>query len=168
MLGEWLGPLPGRGSLPRMPGNRSRAACLSPARRIVLTTVMRKHQRYFGVREGGADGRLLPHFLAVANGPVSPDLVRAGNEAVLRARFEDARFFYRGDLRKPLVEHRYEALVTGLCIDISVRFITVHFLIDIAARDDCANSDFESPPTPQQGAGDHAPPSAAWHPFGPE
>ncbi|WP_184693328.1 glycine--tRNA ligase [Saccharothrix tamanrassetensis] len=66
----------------------------------ILTTVMRKHQRYLPVR--AADGALLPHFVAVANGAVDEDLVRAGNEAVLRARYEDAAFFWRADLRTPL------------------------------------------------------------------
>jgi glycyl-tRNA synthetase len=62
----------------------------------VLTTVMRKHQRYLHV---SAAGRLLPHFVAVANGACDPAVVRAGNEAVLRARFEDAAFFFHADLR---------------------------------------------------------------------
>ncbi|MBN1173037.1 MAG: glycine--tRNA ligase [Micromonosporaceae bacterium] len=66
----------------------------------VLTTVMRKHQRYLPVLD--ETGRLLPHFVAVANGPVDCDLVRAGNEAVLRARYEDAAFFYRADRQTPL------------------------------------------------------------------
>ncbi|NUU21306.1 MAG: glycine--tRNA ligase subunit beta, partial [Streptomycetaceae bacterium] len=66
----------------------------------ILTTVMRKHQRYLPVR--AQDGSLLPHFVAVANGEVDADLVRAGNEAVLRARYEDAAFFWRADLRTPL------------------------------------------------------------------
>ncbi|PWK80725.1 glycyl-tRNA synthetase beta chain [Lentzea atacamensis] len=68
----------------------------------ILTTVMRKHQRYLPVRS--ADGSLLPHFVAVANGSVDADLVRAGNEAVLRARYEDAAFFWRADLKTPLEE----------------------------------------------------------------
>jgi glycyl-tRNA synthetase len=63
----------------------------------VLTTVMRKHQRYLPVRD--AAGRLLPHFVAVANGPCDHDVVRAGNEAVLRARYDDAAFFWRADLQ---------------------------------------------------------------------
>ncbi|TCC40044.1 glycine--tRNA ligase [Kribbella capetownensis] len=62
----------------------------------ILTTVMRKHQRYLPVRDG--DGKLLPHFVAVANGSVKDDVVREGNEAVLRARYEDAAFFWRADL----------------------------------------------------------------------
>jgi len=70
----------------------------------VLTTVMRKHQRYLPVRS--ADGALLPMFVTVANGPVDVELVRAGNEAVLRARYEDAAFFYRADRDLPLPEMR--------------------------------------------------------------
>jgi glycyl-tRNA synthetase len=63
----------------------------------ILTTVMRKHQRYLPVRT--AAGELLPHFVAVANGACDTDAVRAGNEAVLRARYEDASFFWRADLK---------------------------------------------------------------------
>ncbi len=62
----------------------------------ILVTVMRKHQRYLPVRD--ADGALLPHFVTVANGACDEDVVRAGNEAVLRARYEDAAFFWRADL----------------------------------------------------------------------
>ncbi|MFI0371573.1 glycine--tRNA ligase [Actinomadura sp. 1N219] len=63
----------------------------------ILTTVMRKHQRYLPVRT--SVNRLLPHFITVANGECDHDAVRAGNEAVLRARYEDASFFYHQDLR---------------------------------------------------------------------
>ncbi|MCP3803752.1 glycine--tRNA ligase [Allokutzneria sp. A3M-2-11 16] len=63
----------------------------------ILTTVMRKHQRYLPVR--AADGSLRPRFVAVANGDCDADVVRAGNEAVLRARYEDAAFFWRADLQ---------------------------------------------------------------------
>ncbi|GAA1805874.1 glycine--tRNA ligase [Luedemannella flava] len=66
----------------------------------VLTTVMRKHQRYLPVRD--AAGALLPHFVVIANGAIDPATVRAGNEAVLRARFEDAAFFYRTDRTTPV------------------------------------------------------------------
>jgi glycyl-tRNA synthetase len=62
----------------------------------ILTTVMRKHQRYLPVRD--AAGLLMPHFVTVANGPCDHEVVRAGNEAVLRARYEDAAFFWRADL----------------------------------------------------------------------
>jgi glycyl-tRNA synthetase len=64
----------------------------------ILTTVMRKHQRYLPVR--ASTNRLLPYFVTVANGECDHDAVRAGNEAVLRARYEDASFFYRQDLQR--------------------------------------------------------------------
>lgn len=70
----------------------------------VLTTVMRKHQRYLPVRDSG--GALMPYFVAVANGCCDRDTVRAGNEAVLRARYEDASFFWRADLQVSPAELR--------------------------------------------------------------
>jgi glycyl-tRNA synthetase len=70
----------------------------------VLTAVMRKHQRYLPVRD--EDGGLLPMFVTVANGAVDHELVRAGNEAVLRARYEDAAFFYRADRKRSLASLR--------------------------------------------------------------
>lgn len=67
----------------------------------VLVAVMKKHQRYFPVLDG--DGRLLPYFVAVRNGGEEYlDVVRQGNEAVLRARFADADYFYREDTARPL------------------------------------------------------------------
>jgi glycyl-tRNA synthetase beta chain len=69
----------------------------------VLVTVMRDHQKYFALE--GSDGKLLPHFLAVLNtdGDVE-GLIRHGNERVLRARFNDARFFWQADQKHPLRE----------------------------------------------------------------
>ncbi|MCX7856010.1 MAG: glycine--tRNA ligase subunit beta, partial [Anaerolineae bacterium] len=67
----------------------------------VLVAVMKKHQRYFPVLDG--DGRLLPYFVAVRNGGEEYlDVVRRGNEEVLRARFADADYFYREDTARPL------------------------------------------------------------------
>ncbi len=72
--------------------------------RQVLVAVMKKHQRYFPVEE--KDGRLLPFFITVCNGEKrSVDLVREGNEHVLRARFADAAFFVRQDLGRRLEEY---------------------------------------------------------------
>jgi glycyl-tRNA synthetase len=69
----------------------------------VLVAVMKKHQRYFPVVDG--DGKLLPYFVAVRNGGEEHmDIVRRGNEEVIRARFADADFFYREDVKKPLEE----------------------------------------------------------------
>ena len=70
----------------------------------ILTTVMRKHQRYLPVRD--AEGTLLPHFIAVADGACDHELVRAGYAAVLRARYEDAAFFWRADLEVSPEQHR--------------------------------------------------------------
>lgn len=67
----------------------------------VLVTVMRHHQKYFSVLR--ADGSLAPNFIAVMNTDSDPEgFVRSGNERVLRARFNDARFFYEVDQKKPL------------------------------------------------------------------
>src|SRR5207248_10150200 len=74
----------------------------------VLVTVMRDHQKYFAVED--ANGKLLPHFLAVLNTDSDPQgLIRQGNERVLRARFNDARFFWETDQKKSLLE-RLESL----------------------------------------------------------
>ena len=85
----------------------------------VLVTVMRDHQKYFAVeREEGKGKReekawnrqkatLAPHFLAVLNTEADEaglGVIRHGNERVLRARFNDARFFWEFDQRVPLVE----------------------------------------------------------------
>ncbi|RDY10775.1 Glycine--tRNA ligase, chloroplastic/mitochondrial 2, partial [Mucuna pruriens] len=70
----------------------------------LLTMVMQKHQKYFAICD--ANGRLLPYFVAVANGAIDEATVRKGNEAVLRARYEDAKFFYEMDTRKRFSEFR--------------------------------------------------------------
>ncbi len=64
--------------------------------REVLLTSMEKHQKSFGVQ--GADGKLLPCFLTTLNiEPKDVSLVRKGWERVLKARLEDARFFWEVD-----------------------------------------------------------------------
>jgi glycyl-tRNA synthetase beta chain len=69
----------------------------------VLVTVMRDHQKYFALED--TEGKLLPHFLAVLNTDSDPQgLIRHGNERVLRARFNDARFFWETDQKKSLLE----------------------------------------------------------------
>ncbi|WP_347490609.1 glycine--tRNA ligase subunit beta [Desulfoscipio sp. XC116] len=76
----------------------------------VLITPMREHQRYFPVR--GADGSLLSRFVAVGNSgsdQESIDIIRAGNEKVLRARLADAVFFWHEDLKTNLAD-RVEGL----------------------------------------------------------
>uniref|UniRef100_A0A0D3GBT0 glycine--tRNA ligase n=1 Tax=Oryza barthii TaxID=65489 RepID=A0A0D3GBT0_9ORYZ len=71
----------------------------------VLITVMQKHQKYFPVTSK-TTGNLLPCFITVANGAIKEEVVRKGNEAVLRARYEDAKFFYKMDTQKKLSEFR--------------------------------------------------------------
>jgi glycyl-tRNA synthetase beta chain len=67
----------------------------------VLVTVMRDHQKYFAIED--ANGKLLPHFLAVLNTADDTNgLIRHGNERVLRARFNDARFFWQTDQKQTL------------------------------------------------------------------
>ena len=103
--------------------------------RDVLISVMKKHQRYFPVVKSSrsqvsgstsgdkretwnvdaaprpfgqsGSGTLLPHFIAIRNGDdIGIDLVRQGNEHVLGARFADANFFVREDLKQPLEAFR--------------------------------------------------------------
>lgn len=71
----------------------------------VLVTVMRDHQKYFAVED--AAGKLAPHFLAILNialDETNEPIIKQGNERVLRARFNDARFFWEFDQRTPLAE----------------------------------------------------------------
>jgi glycyl-tRNA synthetase len=81
----------------------------------VLVTVMRKHQRYYPVLQASSGqgmpvAQLMPYFIAVRNGLAERiDVVRLGNEGVLRARFADADFFYRAD-----TAHRLEAFTPVL------------------------------------------------------
>ena len=73
----------------------------------LLITAMREHQRYFAVRDG--EGKLLPAFVAVNNNrPRDLALLRAGHEKVLRARLEDARFYYHRDLEISLEDRVQE------------------------------------------------------------
>jgi glycyl-tRNA synthetase beta chain len=67
----------------------------------ILINSMREHQKYFAVIDAG--GHLLPCFIAVNNTIAqNMQLVAKGHERVLRARLEDARFFYRSDINVPL------------------------------------------------------------------
>ncbi|MFM8425317.1 MAG: glycine--tRNA ligase subunit beta, partial [Chloroflexota bacterium] len=72
--------------------------------RDVLISVMKKHQRYFPIQK---NGKLLAHFIAIRNGDdIHIDIVREGNEHVLGARFADANFFVREDVKLKLEEYR--------------------------------------------------------------
>ncbi|MBI2330822.1 MAG: glycine--tRNA ligase subunit beta, partial [Chloroflexi bacterium] len=72
----------------------------------VLISVMKKHQRYFPISNLQSPN-LLPHFIAIRNGDdIGIDTVREGNEHVLGARFADANFFVREDVKLKLEEYR--------------------------------------------------------------
>ena len=76
--------------------------------RDVIMTPMRKHQRYFPVINDA--GKLLPYFVAISNMSAKDmDVIRAGNERVLRARLKDAAFFFQED-RKILLPERVPQL----------------------------------------------------------
>ncbi|MGI6588823.1 MAG: glycine--tRNA ligase subunit beta [Peptococcia bacterium] len=78
----------------------------------VVITPMREHQRYFPVRD--QEGQLLNRFITVRNGDSEHlDLVRVGNEKVLKARLADARFFWTEDLKVKLEDYlpRLEKIV---------------------------------------------------------
>jgi len=77
--------------------------------REVIVMALREHQRFFAVEEARG-GHLLPNFLALRNGDArNLDAIRRGNEGVLVARLEDARFYWEADLEHPPAE-RVEAL----------------------------------------------------------
>ncbi|WP_457601008.1 glycine--tRNA ligase subunit beta [Hydrogenivirga sp.] len=73
---------------------------------MVIITVAAHHQRFFCLSR---NGKLINRFIGVSNNEPKTDLIRRGYEKVLRARLEDALFFYREDLKRSL-----EELVPGL------------------------------------------------------
>nr|WP_321503397.1 glycine--tRNA ligase subunit beta [uncultured Dethiosulfovibrio sp.] len=74
----------------------------------VLVTTMKHHQKYFPVRD--KSGKLMPYFVGVSNNrAISMDTIREGNQRVLRARLEDASFFWKEDRKVSLAE-RVEGL----------------------------------------------------------
>ncbi|MBW1636156.1 MAG: glycine--tRNA ligase subunit beta, partial [Deltaproteobacteria bacterium] len=115
----------------------------------VLITSMREHQKYFPVVN--REGDLLPGFVAVNNSAVySEDVTRKGHQRVLRARLEDALFFFNADRKIPL-ESRIEKLSgiifqakLGTMYEKSQRLVKlVHLLaeqIDPAIGGDCSRA----------------------------
>ncbi len=72
---------------------------------IVNVTVMKAHQRYFPLYK---DSKLLPNFITVSNMNINPDNIRKGNQRVLKARLDDASFYYGEDLKHKLIDHSEE------------------------------------------------------------
>jgi glycyl-tRNA synthetase beta chain len=71
--------------------------------RELLITVMKDHQKYFAVENG--EGKLINHFIVISNtSEDNSETVRLGAERVIKARFEDARFYFEDDSKKPLSE----------------------------------------------------------------
>jgi len=69
--------------------------------RELLITVMKDHQKYFAIEDD--EGRLLNHFIVISNTKeANSETVREGAERVIKARFEDAVFYYGEDLKRPL------------------------------------------------------------------
>jgi len=72
--------------------------------RELLITVMKSHQKYFSVKD--KNGNLLPHFIIVSNTKLeNTETVKKGAERVIKARLEDARFYYNEDRRKSLWDY---------------------------------------------------------------
>lgn len=70
----------------------------------ILITCMKKHQRYFSVQDG--NGRITNRFIAINNTPVrEPAVSIKGHQRVIKARLEDARFYFREDRKVPLIDH---------------------------------------------------------------
>ena len=102
--------------------------------REVVSTAMKSHQRYFSVED--AAGRLLPGFVMLLNGPRRlPEVVCAGNERVLKARLEDARFYWEEDRRLGLagLKQRLESVLWlegyGSLADRAERLVRLSLLI---------------------------------------
>jgi glycyl-tRNA synthetase beta chain len=69
----------------------------------LLITVMKDHQKYFAVRND--EGNLLPHFVVISNTrEENSETIRTGAERVIRARFDDAKFYFEEDRKKSLIE----------------------------------------------------------------
>jgi glycyl-tRNA synthetase beta chain len=70
----------------------------------LLITTMKSHQKYFSVED--KNGKLLPYFIVISNSHAeNSEIIKKGAERVIRARLEDARFYYLEDQQKPLWDH---------------------------------------------------------------
>ncbi|PWU68492.1 glycine--tRNA ligase subunit beta [Gracilibacillus dipsosauri] len=100
----------------------------------VLITTMKEHQRYFPVQS--TEGELYPYFIGVRNGTAEHiDTVARGNEKVLRARLQDAQFFYEED-QKQSIERNIDKLTRmvfqeklGTIADKSKRIVNISEII---------------------------------------
>lgn len=112
----------------------------------LLITVMKGHQKYFALQD--SQGKLTNHFIIISNTKQdNSDTVRKGAEKVIKARFEDARFYYEDDKRTPL-KKRLEELKRviyheklGSLYDKSLRIVAIADSI----ADKCYHKQFERP-----------------------
>lgn len=74
---------------------------------FVLATSMKVHQKYFSTQY--KDGKVAPYFIAISNKDDKSNFIKAGFEKVLRARLNDAMFFFKEDLKQPL-DSKYNKL----------------------------------------------------------
>ena len=78
----------------------------------VIVTSMKENQRYFALYQDSSHEKLAPHFIVVSNSTSPQDgVILSGNEKVLKARLEDAMFFYHNDLKRGLQTDGLEKLV---------------------------------------------------------
>ncbi len=90
----------------------------------VVITAMKQHQRYFSVVN--SDGKLLPYFVAVINNRAEyEEFIRPGLERVLRARLEDAKFYYEEDLKESL-DKRVEKLKGVVWREMNGRVVSMY------------------------------------------
>jgi glycyl-tRNA synthetase beta chain len=69
----------------------------------LLVTVMKDHQKFFAIKD--EEGRLINHFIVISNTKKeNEEIVRIGAERVIKARFEDAKFYFGEDRKKTLNE----------------------------------------------------------------
>jgi len=67
----------------------------------ILINAMKEHQKYFSIID--KNGSLMPHFICIANTKAKDmDIVKKGNERVLRARLDDASFYFKEDRKKKI------------------------------------------------------------------
>ena len=77
----------------------------------VIVTSMKENQRYFALYQDSSHEKLAPHFIEVSNSTSPQRVILEGNEKVLKARLEDAMFFYHNDLKRGLQTEGLEKLV---------------------------------------------------------
>ena len=101
----------------------------------VLVTTMKENQRYFPIYKSAEFTELLPYFIAVKNGERGYlDIVRAGNEKVLAARFADARFFWDEDRKRPLISYNDKLKTAVFQEKLGTQYARVQRIAELAGK----------------------------------